>query len=308
MLGLTCMFHHLSSSAICSRRLSVQTPQRPVGSPTVASLSSSERTFRSSAVFFDLLASSPTAPHSLGQHLFVNELAPSPCDGILTEPEELSQFAISTVPQLQTLQPGEEPSLLLIQETVEEHNGTLDGLVLLAACLGKCTTGSQLLLTLFARRRGVKIEAFVIRSMNPSGLGQLSKHVLDGNVETGFQLGSVSANGGLMNKCLGGVQQRAVLRKPGPAGHPETALVELDNRGQGVVSASMGVAGEVVERSELSENGHVDLSSQGLLHLRHGDSPKAFKAAQEGFRVEVLRTHNVRITPIEDISNVILTF
>ena len=109
------------------------------------------------------------------------------------------------MPQLQTLQPSEEPPLLLIQETVEEHNGGLDGLVLLAACLLQCIAGGQLLLTLFARRRGVEIEAFVLRSMYPSGLGQLSKHILDGNVEAGFQLGGVSANGGLMNKSLSGV-------------------------------------------------------------------------------------------------------
>ena len=48
--------------------------------------------------------------------------------------------------------------------------------------------------------------------------------------------------------------------------------------------------------------------SQGLLHLGHGDSPKALKETQEGLRVELLRAHIVRITPIENISSVILTF
>ena len=102
--------------------------------------------------FFDLLAATPTTPHSLGQNLIVNELPPSSCNGVFTEPEELGQFTISPMPQLQTLQPSEETPLLLIQKAVEEHNGRLDGLVLLAACLLQCITGGQLLLTLFAQR------------------------------------------------------------------------------------------------------------------------------------------------------------
>ena len=85
-------------------------------------------------------------------------------------------------------------------------------------------------------------------------------------------------------------------------------LVELNKGRQGVVSASMGVAGEVIEGCEFSKNRHVDLSSQGLLHLRHGDGPKAFDETPEGFGAELLRAHSVRITPKGNTSSVILTF
>jgi len=84
--------------------------------------------------------------------------------------------------------------------------------------------------------------------------------------ERGQLIGEVSARG-TMHAFLGGGQQRAETGKPGFSVRPQSAIIKAGNFAQGVVSAAMRIAGQVIQRLEFAEYGDIDRGAEDLFEL-----------------------------------------
>src|SRR5713101_7084962 len=80
-------------------------------------------------------------------------------------------------------------------------------------------------------------------------------------------IGEISARG-TIDEHFGGSQQRAETREPDVCLRPQPMLVKTGDFAQSIVSATMGIAGEVIQRFELAEDSDVDRGTEGLLPFR----------------------------------------
>src|ERR1700688_3609611 len=87
------------------------------------------------------------------------------------------------------------------------------------------------------------------------------------------------------------------MREPDSRMRQQPFLVETDDLTQGIVSAAMGVAGEVIQRLEFAEDRDIDRGAEGLLQfVERGDLASQEQRAQFiGAAGE--RPHNV-IVPV----------
>src|SRR2546426_8431478 len=73
-------------------------------------------------------------------------------------------------------------------------------------------------------------------------------------------IGEISARG-TIDEHFGGSQQRAETREPDVCLRPQPMLVKTGDFAQSIVSATMGIAGEVIQRFERSEEHTSELQS-----------------------------------------------
>ena len=107
------------------------------------------------------------------------------------------------------------------------------------------------------------------------------------------QLVSVIAVGRLVYENFYRSKQCAVTRKPDSFVRPESAIVEMDNFGEGVEAPPMGIAGEVAELFQFAKYGDVGVGAQCALQLGQiSDLVPAEILAQDG-GLERGRPHNV---------------
>jgi hypothetical protein len=83
-------------------------------------------------------------------------------------------------------------------------------------------------------------------------------------------IGEVSARGMIDERFRCG-QQRAETREPDLSLRPESMVIKAGDLAQSVISAAMGVAGEVAQRFELAEDSDIDRGAEGMLHFVEGD-------------------------------------
>ena len=79
-----------------------------------------------SAVFFDQLASSAGTAGASRGHILIEQLLAPAGNGVRIQAEECSQGTVAAVPQFDGFQAGEEPALSLVQQTVEQQDGSLE--------------------------------------------------------------------------------------------------------------------------------------------------------------------------------------
>src|ERR1017187_5023660 len=70
-------------------------------------------------------------------------------------------------------------------------------------------------------------------------------------------------------------------------------LVKAGDFAQGIVSAAMGVAGEVIQRSELAEDGDINEGTEGLLQFVEGGDLVAPQKRAQPIGAEGDGSHNV---------------
>ena len=105
-------------------------------------------------------------------------------------------------------------------------------------------------------------------------------------------IGKISARG-MIDEPFGGGQQRAETREPDVLLRPQALVVKESDFAQSIVSAAMGVAGEVIQGYELAEDGDIDRGAEGLLQFaERGDLVAQQKRAQF-IGVEGEGPHNV---------------
>ena len=109
-------------------------------------------------------------------------------------------------------------------------------------------------------------------------------------------IGEISARG-TIDEHFGGSQQRAETREPDVCLRPQPMLVKTGDFAQSIVSATMGIAGEVIQRFELAEDSDVDRGTEGLLHFIEGDDLVAQQKRAQFIGAVGEGPHNV-IVPI----------
>ena len=62
----------------------------------------------------------------LGRYILIEQLLASAGNGMRIQAEEIGQDGVAAVPQFDGLQPGEQATLLLVEQAVEKQNGCLE--------------------------------------------------------------------------------------------------------------------------------------------------------------------------------------
>src|SRR5580658_11144686 len=110
-------------------------------------------------------------------------------------------------------------------------------------------------------------------------------------------IGEISARG-TIDERFGGGQQRAKTREPDVRLRPQPVVVKAGDFAERIVSAAMGVAGKVGQRLELAEDGEIDGSAEGLLHLIEGGDLVAQQKTAQFVGTIGEGPHNVRVPTI----------
>src|SRR5713226_1518971 len=93
-------------------------------------------------------------------------------------------------------------------------------------------------------------------------------------------IGEVSARG-TIDECSRGGQQCAATGEPDLSLRPQSVIVKTGDLAQGIVSTAMGVAGEIIQRFEFTEDGDVDRGTESLFQfVQSGDLVAQQKRAQ----------------------------
>ena len=93
-------------------------------------------------------------------------------------------------------------------------------------------------------------------------------------------IGEVSARG-TIDECFCGGQQRAEPGEPDLCLRPQSVVVKTGDFAQSIVSAAVGVAGEIIQQLKFTEDGDVDRRAQSLFQfIQSGDLVAQQKRAQ----------------------------
>src|SRR6266699_1649213 len=115
-------------------------------------------------------------------------------------------------------------------------------------------------------------------------------------------IGKIPARG-MIDECFGGCQQCAEAREPDGCLRPQSVIVETSNLTEGVVPATMGVAGEIIQRFEFAEDSDIDRGAEGLLKFIQGGDLVAQEQRSQLIGAKRKGPHNV-IVPTITISPV----
>ena len=125
MLGLT--MTPKSASAMAILAVVRRDHFRPVmGSPAVSYSSRNSIRVTRSAFFFHGFAAAAGVAGATRRHLLIEQLLASAGDGVRIQAEEFGQIRVAAVPQFDRFHAGKQAALLLVQQTVEQHNGGLE--------------------------------------------------------------------------------------------------------------------------------------------------------------------------------------
>src|SRR6516164_3818544 len=102
----------------------------------------------------------------------------------------------------------------------------------------------------------------------------------------------------MLNELYRGGQQGAAAGKPSLGMRPQSVVVEACDFAQGIVSAAMGIAGEVIQRLEFAEDRDIDCGAEGVFQLVQGGDFIAQEQPAQGIGVKGKGSHNV-IVPIK---------
>ena len=91
---------------------------------------------------------------------------------------------------------------------------------------------------------------------------------------------------GLIDEGLNGGDQRAMTREPDRIMGPQAGIVEAGGLTEGIVTAAMSIAGQVVERPEFAKDGETGRGAEGLLEFGKGRDFVAQQVLAEDLGVE----------------------
>ena len=97
---------------------------------------------------------------------------------------------------------------------------------------------------------------------------------------------------------LGGGEQRAETREPDLGMRPQPMLVETGDFPQGIVSATMGVAGEIIQRLEFPEDRDIDRGSESFFQFAQGGDLAAQQKHTQFIGAEGEGSHNVIVPTV----------
>ena len=204
----------------------------------------------------------------------------------------------------EALQPGIESALLLVQQTVEEHNGRLQIIVWTLLRLSR----SPLLLPPLAFLGTIQIAARQFPAVEPVLLHQVPQGIFGGQVHHRVQFVGEVTRWGVGHQRCRGVQQGAVTRKMNVAIRPQPQFIVLGDGIQRIISPPMGIAAAVSHGCQLAQDGEGDGGAQGAFELQHGGDFLLPQEAHQSVTRVANDIHNVNMTLFRVMSSVIFTF
>lgn len=225
----------------------------------------------------------------------------SASDGVRVQAEEFGQNAIASVSQLDGFQSGEQTTLLLVEQAVEKQDGRFQfiGRYLESGGIGQernrlgGLSGAELIASLPAIGGSVQESSGDLGAAQTLGAHEIVEGILDLSMENVGQFIGEPAAGGLVDEGLDGGDEGAVTGKPNCIVGPEADVVEAGDFAEGVVTAAMGIAGEVIQELELSKDGKVGAGAESGFEFWQSSYFVAQEMLAESLGIEGEWTHNV---------------
>jgi hypothetical protein len=200
----------------------------------------------------------------------IEQLLTPASDGVRVQAEEFGENAIASVSQLDGFQPGEQTTLLLVEQAIEKQDRRFQfiGRYLESGGIGQQRNrlgglpGAELIAILSAISGGVQESSGHLGAAQTLGAHQIVEGILDLNVENVGQFIGEPAARGLVDEGLDGGDESAVTGKPNCIVGPQANVVETGGFAEGIVTAAMGIAGEVIQELELSKDGEVGVGAE----------------------------------------------
>jgi len=204
-------------------------------------------------------------------------------------------------------QTGEQAALLLVEQTVEKQNGSLEFIrrYLESGSIGhqgdrlRGLPGADLIPSLPAIGGSVEEASGHFRSAQPSATNQIVEGILDLGVERISQFVGEPAAGGLINEGLDGGHEGAVTGEPNRIVTPQADVVEACNFAKGIEAAAVSIAGQVIQEFELAKDGEVGSGAQSTLEFGQGGDLVAQQVLAELVGIEEEWAHNVIVPTVQ---------
>src|SRR5580698_3964121 len=281
---------------------------KPVmGSPAVSYSSRNSISVTMSAFFFfDGFTSAAGTARAVSRYILIEEVLASTGDSVRIQAEESGQNAIASVSQFDGLQPGEQTTLLLIQQAVEKQNSRFEfiGRYLERGSIGHQRNrlgglpGAELIPSLPAIGGGVEESSGHFGAAQTLGAHQIEERILDLSMESIGQFVGEPTTWGVIDEGLDGGDQSAVTGKPNRIVGPQAGVVEAGRLTEGIVAAAMGIAGKVIQNLEFAKDGEVGARAEGAFEFGQGRNFVAQQVLAQSLGIEGEWSHNV-IVPIE---------
>ena len=227
----------------------------------------------------------------------------SASDGVRVQAEEFGQNAIASVPQLDGFQSGEQATLLLVEQAIEKQDGRLQflGRYLKSGGVGQQRNrlgglpGAELIASLPAIGGGVKESPGHLGAAQTLGAHEIVEGILDLSMEDVSEFIGEPTARGLVDEGLDGGDEGSISGKPNCMMGPQADVVEAGGFAEGIVTAAVGIAGEVIQEFELSKDGEVGAGAENRSELRQSSDFVAQEMLAESLGVEGEWAHNVRV-------------
>src|SRR5713101_2932248 len=275
---------------------------RPVmGSPAVSYSSRNSIRVTISAVFFDRLAAAAGTAGTTGRYILIEQLLTSAGDGVRIQAEELSQNTVAAMAQFDGLQAGEQAALLFVEQAVEKQNSGFNfiGRYLESGGIGHQRNrlgglpGAELIASQATLGGSVQESSGHLGAAQTFGAHQIVEGILDLDVEDVGQFVSEPTARGVIDEGFDGGNQSAVTGKPNCIVGPQACVVEARSFAKGIVTATMGIAGEVIQEFELAKDGEVGTGAEGSFKFGQRSDFVAQEMLAESLVVEGEWAHNV---------------
>jgi len=210
------------------------------------------------------------------------------------------------VSQLDGFEPSEQATLLLVKQAVEKQDGRFQfiGRYLEGGGIGQERNrlgglpGAELIARLPAIGGGVEKSSGHLGAAQAVGAHEIVEGILDLRMENVGQRSGEPAVRGLVDEGLDGGDEGAITGKPNCLVGPQADVVEAGGFAEGIVTAAMGIAGEVIQELKLSKDGEVGAGAESRFEFGQSSDFVAQEMLAESLGVEGAWAHNV-IVPIE---------
>ena len=217
-----------------------------------------------SGVFFRRLPTAAGAPHPVDLDVALDQLPPAGGNRRRVDAEQSGDAPVTAPPALEGFEAGEQPSLPLVEQAGEQHNGgaqLLGHQLVVGQGLSESGRGQQQAsgaqLARLVRAAGGAVEELAgeLVPCQPPVDDELAQRVLGADTEQVVQLVDEMSGVGVVDERLGGCDQGAGAGEADAGEGPQAALVEVGEFVERVVAAAMRVAGAGGQVLELAERG-----------------------------------------------------
>jgi hypothetical protein len=214
--------------------------------------------------------------------------------------EEFGQNAIAAMSQLDRFQAGEQATLLLVEQAIKEQNSGFEflGGYLKSGSIGYQRNrlgglpGAELIPRLPAIGGRVQETSGYLRAPKTFGAHQVVEWILDFGMERIGQFIGEPATRGLIDEGLNGGDESAVTGKPNCIVRPQAGVVETSRFAEGVITAAMSIAGQVIQKLEFAKDSEVGTGAESGFKLGQRGDFVTQEVLAEGLGVEREWTHN----------------